>query len=567
LALLYERVRRPDLAKPQWASLDWSKVQMTALLEQAAGVAPDLEVWTRLTELRPGDVKAWEKRLNALREAGREKEFRDALQVLLPPAGPVEISEVVREALRTQWFASWGRELEIGLQEGRNLENVLRKVRELLQEDLSPSQRNWVRWFGAAILQRAGRDAESEAWRAQVKDDPTGEVAPAALRALCGEPWPSAESRRLGPMDRLRWKYEPPAVSRVAGLVACGDAVLVLDDRGAVAALDGSTGLLRWRREVAVSFPEPSPSATKTLPLFGDVFAMPDFISDGTRAFLGGRDGVIAIDGATGNLLWEARPGGERPVRNGAMAPVPGRIGLATGDLVVALFPDQGVLMAVDAITGKLRWRREIGSGLSGAAALSTGFAVAGPAVAISGPDGVELYRASTGERVWRHRIAPDGPIRLNGPAEAAPSGGVRHLGFVGKHLFAMEDGVVHELPVDFPAAGRVRAIEGIWLGDGCFETEECVSAGNGTVIRGGKGRLTAWQAATGRKLWETENPAISWTAPVAVTTCWRGTITEERRQGFVLRRCWRPSAVFVAGGVAIAGEQEVIAIGGKETR
>jgi len=112
LALLYERVRRPDLALPQRQGIDWSKIDAPALLDEAALALPDdrIAIWQRLTEIRPEDRATWEKLLAVLEGPG----FRRLAGTLLSG----ELSDPMRADLRERVFVSWQRELEGDLRRG-----------------------------------------------------------------------------------------------------------------------------------------------------------------------------------------------------------------------------------------------------------------------------------------------------------------------------------------------------------------------------------------------------------------------------------------------------------------
>jgi hypothetical protein len=596
LALLYERVRRPDLASAQWQSIDWDRVETPDLLDAATGFGPALKIWNRLTSLRPGDASAWERRLNALRDAGRESEFRSALKTLLAPGGPIELSEPVRADLRARWFASWGRELD----RERGIEAVMSKIRALTREDLTVAERNWARWFGSSVLTRSGREAEANAWGSEIQDGAAGDVNPAALRALLADSWEASASEtsavpvEIAALGAVRWKFAPPEHARIAGLAACGNSLVILDDRGGLSSVDPGDGRLRWRSEFGIGAESPPPGSMETPAppvAMGEIFVAPDLVSDGTMVFVGTEDRILAWDGATGAPVWEAQSGRDRGVRRGSLAPASARIGLVSGDLLVALFPWDGILVGLERATGRLRWKQSVQAGGLQLPALAIGFATSGPAVAISGPEGVDLFRAATGERVWRHHIASDGPIRLvEGPKSEGTPEATRHLAFCGTQLFAMENGSVHGLPVAFPGAGFTEAVAGVCLGGDerglCFaEADRMVWleagtgrsrnlggsgagfwVGNGHVIRGGPDRLTSWRAPSGRKAGETAGPG-EWPVPTGIATTWRGVITEERWQGCLIRRCRAPWAVAMSGGLAVAGDREIVGIGGKESR
>jgi hypothetical protein len=139
-----------------------------------------------------------------------------------------------------------------------------------------------------------------------------------------------------------------------------------------------------------------------------------------------------------------------------------------------------------------------------------------------------------------------------------------------------MEAGSVSAFPIGFPA-GRETELVGIHLGGACFQAAdgveilelgtgqrtrlngsgEAVLANADLILRSDSGRLSAWHSRTGRRLWETTLTTRIDARPSA-SSWWRGAITEERWQGFVIRRSRPISAVAIPGAVAVAGETSV---------
>jgi len=557
LALLYERVRRPDLALPQRQGIDWSKIDAPALLDEAALALPDqaTAIWQRLTEIRPEDSATWEKLLDVLEGS----EFRRAAGTVLSG----EVSDSLRADLSERVFASWQRELEADLRIGE-LDLVLRKVRDLARAELPEAQRTWLSWFGGTVLEQAGRDAEAEEWLAKV---------PAPLRAVRTDPRADVSVLpRLNPLVKIAWKFTPPTDSRVVGLASAGDLLLVLDAQNRLAALEASTGLMRWEREVRAASERSTEPSTSAVPL-GDVFVAPDFLAADGLAFLGAGDRVIAVSATDGTILWEGSPGASPRNRSGALAPAPVRIGLAGQDLLVGLFPQQCVLAAFERSTGKLRWKQEVESEMAGAAALELGFVAAGRYVATF-IGRLNFYRAATGERLWSR--------------ELGENGGARHLAILGNRLLAMQGTTVHDLRVDFPSASYASPMDGVYLGgdeqSAIFQRagqssvlelgtgKSTVLGGSGPgvvagndIVRFGPERIAAWNPRTGCKLWENATPA-GVMLPEAKMTSWRGEITEERWQGFPVKRSHPPLALATANGLAMLSGHEVIWLAGKET-
>jgi len=141
--------------------------------------------------------------------------------------------------------------------------------------------------------------------------------------------------------------------------------------------------------------------------------------SDGTRIYAGSQAGrVFAIQATDGALLWESIVATDaNPTK--VFNPV------VDGDLVFASVqrstnPLTGGIVAVDAATGALRWRREFTSVNPGrASGCNTRPAVSGQLVIVSAGDGrVYALDRSTGATVW----VTDAPPELSGRDDIRPT-------------------------------------------------------------------------------------------------------------------------------------------------
>ncbi len=543
LALLYQLVGRLDLLGAQLSQIDWMKIDGIALLDDAAVALPEVRtrILQRLTELRPADVRGWEEALNALWRDGRDAEFRASAA----KAGELALPAAVRTELEDRVLASWQREIEAEVQRGE-LEIALRKVRAVARE----GENEWARWTGAVLLERTGRSGEADAWWSQLSSEGAK-----AMRAWRSDPIPPepAEAERIGPLSRVGWRFETLPGAHIANLAATGSTVAVLDDRNRVHGLDAATGKVRWKVELR----------GKIAGVQGDTFVAPDVLAGDGKVFVPAGDRIVALDASTGETLWEGQGGSGM------------RLGLAARNLVVALLPNPARLVALDRGTGKLQWTRELDSEIAGLSPMSTGFAALGRSVAVL-TDRLSVFRAASGERLWTRRLGSFGPIDLDAGTATRPESSARHVAFDGDRVWAMEAGGVSSFAVDF-AAGSGTEVAGIYVGGACFQTASGVEildspAGlrrklNGSgdailvtkhlILRNDSGRLTAWQAKSGRRLWETALHSHLAAVPGA-SRWWRGTVTEERWQGFVIRRSRPVGAVALSGAVVVSGETSV---------
>jgi outer membrane protein assembly factor BamB/tetratricopeptide (TPR) repeat protein len=561
LALLYGAVGRPDFAEPQLERIDWAAVDSIPLLDAAVAAFPGrrMRLWPRLVALRPADKATWQGWLNGLWKEGRDAEFRAAAGKLIAENAPFELSEAVRAVLGERIDASWQREVEWDLRRGE-AEAALRKLR-LLARGTPP---DWVGWTGARLLEEAGRKEEAETWWARI-----GGPQASALRALGSDPWPSVAPapQPPAPLARVAWRFQPLPGARVSGVVAVGATVAVLDDHHRLVGLQSGTGKLLWENELQAEVP---PGRDGAAPRTGLIVA-PDLVADAGKLFVPAGDRVLALDASSGRTLWESRLG---PVS---------RLALAGPDLLMVLNPSEATLAALDRAQGKLRWIRKVDPSITRLPAESVGFAASGPVVALW-LDRLTLFRAATGDPLWSRGPGDLGPLDLEGRGPETVGSGRRHLAFHGDRVVAMGDGLVFSLGVAFPGGGETE-IEGIHLGgDGarvCFQTErgvefwepatghrgllngsgEAILISGDRLLRGGPGRLAAWDFRTGRKLWETalaSGPAGPAVGSGSHFGWWRGPVSEERWQGFVIRRSVTQRAVGIPGGVAVAGEKSV---------
>ncbi|HWA56582.1 MAG TPA: PQQ-binding-like beta-propeller repeat protein [Gemmatimonadales bacterium] len=198
-----------------------------------------------------------------------------------------------------------------------------------------------------------------------------------------------AIDRRVG---RLVWRFAAGGAVTSSPALA-GRVVIAATHQGRIFAVDQATGRLVWSRQTGPALPP------NTYPAGGwDIWASSPVVS-GTTAVIGGPDGLVyALEAATGRVRWRAKTGG----RVRATPAV-------SGDLVVVGSWD-GRVYALDLATGHERWvHRTIGDTLDShkfgfdRRALQSSPALAEGKVFVGSRDG-GLYGidARTGERLWR---------------------------------------------------------------------------------------------------------------------------------------------------------------------
>jgi PQQ-dependent dehydrogenase (methanol/ethanol family) len=149
----------------------------------------------------------------------------------------------------------------------------------------------------------------------------------------------------------------------------------------------------------------------------------------GDALFVSTRDGVVAFDAATGAARWryaeneDARTGSGLPRQapRGSPVVVPDASG---GAAVVVSLPSDPVVVALDAATGAVRWRSEVGDP-DYAEALRTNPILAGR-VLVVGPTGADLspvpgrlvaLHVADGARAWSFDLVP---VREDDPARSS---------------------------------------------------------------------------------------------------------------------------------------------------
>jgi outer membrane protein assembly factor BamB len=214
--------------------------------------------------------------------------------------------------------------------------------------------------FAAAAQSRAPAPADVAMFR--------GDAAHLGVYPVSGVP-------RLG---GLTWRTPTGGTVRSSPAVT-RDRVFIGSSDGHLYALDRSTGAVRWKYAAGGSVLS-SPAVTNGLVLFAQ--------RNGT---------LVALDAAKGTPRWSVRTGAPRPFpwgREGwdfyVSSPV------ISGDLAIMAAAD-GIVYALDASTGKERWRHPTGALIRSSAGVGAGTVVVG------GADGyVYALNLADGKLRWR---------------------------------------------------------------------------------------------------------------------------------------------------------------------
>ena len=154
---------------------------------------------------------------------------------------------------------------------------------------------------------------------------------------------------------KKKWNFRSPSKTMPTAPVVAGNLVFVGDRAGALRAID-SNGKLKWKTYL------------------GGAIYFPPTISN-NRAYVGSADGrVYALEAATGRLLWSFRvaPGNRRISMFGKLIstwPVAGGVIVEDGTVYAAAgiaHYDGTHVVALDAMTGKVKWRNDSSGSLSG---------------------------------------------------------------------------------------------------------------------------------------------------------------------------------------------------------
>ena len=196
----------------------------------------------------------------------------------------------------------------------------------------------------------------------------------------------------FGPKKNLLWKTAVP-FSRSSPVIA-GDRVFLTAAEGGkliTLCLDRASGRIQWRREIA---------PPRVAPVFKlNDSASPTPASDGKNVYAFFPDLGLVSFGPDGNERWRVPLGPFDTFYGLSASPI------LVGDIVLLLCDarTKPFLIAVDAATGKTRWRVErTDTHYEGYASPAIYQPESGPAqVIVLGAHRIDAYEVATGERVW----------------------------------------------------------------------------------------------------------------------------------------------------------------------
>lgn len=319
----------------------------------------------------------------------------------------------------------------------------------------------------------------------------------------------------------VRWEAPVDSAAGPAAPIAIGGAV-VLSRRGGLVALDRETGRVRFERG-GYSYLS-SPTRAPARAYRSDVLAVR------------GREGLhgLAADGgyevagrSVGLERWHA-PGREPTIRTSATPVEPSPV--AVEGTIYASLPEAGSVVAVDASSGRLRWRHVPGDPRS---TRPNRPAVRDGTVYVAAfPDLVAAIDAETGAREWLVRLQPGEPERagdyrrVNAPTVTQaglvvpgrravslldPAGGDRrweyvHDGRADGASVAVADGRVFVADGDESLhAVDLETGDGLWTAEYRRSASPIVAGGVVYLSDDGVPELVAVDAASGDRLWSHE--------------------------------------------------------------
>jgi outer membrane protein assembly factor BamB len=418
-ALLYHGAQRPDLAQELIANIELSGIKDQALLRAAyvmfldyGSVRLAVECVERLAEQHPDDLINYQRQLALYAALGEEESLRRTLRQLLTGVDKIQFQQETLKAVRAHLLDSYWR--SISAQISDNSAEVVTTVSELLdaveRESLSSSDRLWVLWTRAWLLNRSGQQDGRDAILAELENavtemgvaadqrqtaqivfpDGLGTTLAAArsmlTRQVEGNSPPKTELESAGPLRELsmEWAFETDGGARLVQIEEAGDVVLALDEGGTVYCMDANTGKLQWRERLlvpqqgiqpplAVSGGSSALGASSTVSNSSDaeialreVQLSAQILVDGSGNFLMPIGDVIECRSvADGSLKWATDLG----LENGSPP------WAATHDLrearpslemairdgrVLAYAPAIGVAAAIESASGKLLWLRTL---------------------------------------------------------------------------------------------------------------------------------------------------------------------------------------------------------------
>jgi outer membrane protein assembly factor BamB len=313
-----------------------------------------------------------------------------------------------------------------------------------------------------------------------------------------------------GNVGRLHVAWSVKLPDGVFGSVAAaGGRLFAATWSGEVFALRASDGTRLWHRSLGMPAAKTTPAVWQNLVI----------VTGGS--YLGSQ--VVAYDVATGAIRWKATFAGDLSMSGPTVA----------GDTIFTASTkgvEQGVVYALSAATGHIRWSRNLASEIDGPLAVSAGQAY----VYAAGLDGMVYGLSSTsGKVVWQ--VQAGGGIFSGGPAvkygivyvaqgrSGAEGGGFQTVAMQatdGLILWRSDSGDdVHVTPSVGGDATYLGAIDGTltsldahtgalrWIADLGAETWSSAALANGVVYIDTESRFYALRASTGAVLFAYSMP------------------------------------------------------------
>ncbi len=325
-------------------------------------------------------------------------------------------------------------------------------------------------------------------------------VLAAVSASASGEDWPqflgpdrTGVTQEAGlltdwPEDGPHELWRADCVGGLSGIAVAGDLVLTMaqdDDNQVVVAFAAATGRPVWRTAVAPAYRNAMGNGPRATPAFsaGRVYA---YTGDGV---------LVALDAKTGAVRWSreivAESGG-KPAEYG-MASSP----LVYGGLVIVTAGTPGALVvACDADTGEIRWRS--GEDRPGYSSPVIATLAGSPRLLVFGGSGLHAVDPASGRQVWTYSFATDYDCNTANPVvigdDVIISAGENH-GTVRLHI--TDDGPTEV----WTSLGKDSVLRAEWqtpvrVGQHLFGLDNAGSAGPIT-------NLTCIDAQTGRRVWQ----------------------------------------------------------------
>jgi outer membrane protein assembly factor BamB len=226
--------------------------------------------------------------------------------------------------------------------------------------------------------------------------------------------------------------------------------------------------------------------------------------TDGQHVFaVFGTGQLVALD-MKGQLAWQTNLGAEySPFHinwGHGSSPV-----VHKGTLyVLAYHEPASYLLALDARTGKRRWKADRGKGVLSYSTPTVIDAPTGTEIVVNSSEGVDGFDASSGERLWHFKEASRFPIPV-----AFQNGDIIYLsrGYRSGPYMAIKKG----------GRGDIAATNVAWrVGTGAPYISSLVLYDGLLYMTGDVGVVTAIDAATGQRVWQERTGGIFTASPVA---------------------------------------------------